>query len=71
MSEFIMLTESMTGGDTRPLLLPVSQIVHVQSGQIMRKDTHIRMIDHAGTGKSPYYFVKESIQEIAAKLGAK
>lgn len=69
MSKFILLTESMTGGDVRPLLLPVDQIVHIQCGQLLKKDTHIRMIDHAGTGKSPYYFVKETINQIAAKLG--
>lgn len=66
--KFIMLTESLTGGDTKALLLPVEQIVHIQQGNPSR-DTHIRMIDHAGTGKSPYYFVKESVEEIAAKLG--
>jgi hypothetical protein len=67
--KFIMLTECMTQGDTRALLLPVDKIAHAQQGMDGR-DTHIRMTHLNSQGKDAYYFVKESISEIAAKLGA-
>lgn len=67
MSKFIRLTESMTGGDTRTLLLPVNKIVHIQRG-LNGKDTHIRMNHINAEGRDAYYFVKDTIEEIAKKL---
>jgi hypothetical protein len=70
MSEFIKLTESLSRGDAKRLLLRKSQISHVQEGA-NGNDTHIRMI--AGNAnpdaRHTYYFVKESIDQIIAMLG--
>lgn len=69
MSEFILLTESLSRGEAKRLLLRKSQISHVQEG-IQGNDCHIRMI--AGNGdkdaRHTYYFVKESFDEIQKML---
>lgn len=62
MIKFIKLTESMTHGDTKPLLLNASYIAHIQGG-LSGKDTHIRLSDF-----KTFYFVKESAAEIWEKL---
>jgi hypothetical protein len=70
MSEFIKLTESLSRGDAKRLLLRKSQISHVQEGA-NGNDTHIRMISGNGDkdARHTYYFVKESIDQIIAMLG--
>lgn len=69
MSEFIRLTESLSRGEVKRLLLRKDQISHVQEGK-EGNDTHIRMI--VGNGNSDarhtYYFVKESIDQIEKML---
>lgn len=71
MSEFIRLTESLSRGDAKRLLLRKSQISHVQEGS-NGNDTHIRMIS-GNTGdkdaRHTYYFVKEKFDEIEKMLG--
>lgn len=70
MSKFIKLTESLSRGDSKRLLLRKDQISHVQEGA-NGNDTHIRMI--AGNGNADarhtYYFVKESFDQIEKMLG--
>lgn len=63
MTKFIMLTESMSNGDTQLLLLNTAYITHVQ-GRLTGRDTHIRMSILGHEGKQLYYFVKESAEEI-------
>lgn len=69
MSKFIKLTESLSRGEVKRLLLRKDQISHVQEGR-EGNDTHIRMI--AGNGNADarhtYYFVKEKIEEIEKML---
>lgn len=69
MSEFIRLTESMSRGDAKRLLLRKSQISHVQEGA-NGNDTHIRMISGNGDkdARHTYYFVKEKFEEIEKML---
>lgn len=56
--KLIKLTESMTGGDTKQLILNTAYVTHIQQG-LNGKDTHIRMSDF-----KTYYFVKESVDQV-------
>lgn len=69
MSKFIHLTESLSKGETKRLLLRKDQISHVQEG-IGGNDCHIRMISGNGDkdARHTYYFVKESFETIAELL---
>jgi len=58
MTKFIKLTETMSHGDNRSLVLNITNIAHVQQG-LNGRDTHIKMSDF-----KTYYFVKESVEEI-------
>lgn len=62
-TKFIKLTESMTGGDKKVLLLNTAYISHVQAGS-NGKDTHIKMCHQNSDGKNHYYFVSESASEV-------
>ena len=69
MSKFIRLTESLSRGDSKRLLLRKSQISHVQEGA-NGSDTHIRMIGGNGDkdARHTYYFVKEKFDVIEKML---
>lgn len=69
MSDFIQLTESLSRGETKKLLLRKSQISHVQEGA-NGNDCHIRMISGNGDkdARHTYYFVKEKFDEIKKLL---
>ncbi len=69
MSEFISLTESLSKGEVKRLLLRKSQISHVQEG-IQGNDCHIRMISGNGDkdARHTYYFVREKFDEIKKLL---
>ena len=69
MSEFICLTESLSRGQAKKLLLRKSQISHVQEGA-NGNDTHIRMISGNGDkdARHTYYFVKEKFDQIEKML---
>lgn len=69
MPKFILLTESLSRGQTKRLLLRKDQISHVQEG-IDGNDCHIRMISGNGDkdARHTYYFVKESFDAIAELL---
>lgn len=56
--KLIKLTESMTGGDTKQLILNTAYVTHIQQG-LNGKDAHIRMSDF-----KTYYFVKESVDQV-------
>lgn len=67
-TNFIRVTELMTGGDEKPLLLNINHIMHVQGG-LGTKNTHIRMNDHKTNDSKTYYFVKETVDEIQKMMG--
>ena len=69
MSKFIKLTESLSRGETKRILLRKDQISHVQEG-IQGNDCHIRMISGNGDkdARHTYYFVKESFEHIEKML---
>lgn len=62
-TKFIKVTEVMTGGDEKPLLINTDHIQHVQGG-LNGKNTHIRMSILNAKGDYSYYFVKETALEI-------
>jgi hypothetical protein len=69
MSEFICLTESLSRGEVKKILLRKSQISHVQEGS-NGNDCHIRMISGNGDkdARYTYYFVKEKFEVIEKML---
>lgn len=70
MTKFIKVTEVMTGGDEKPLLINMSHIQHVQGG-LHGKNTHIRMSIQNAKGDYSYYFVKETALEIWEQINSK
>lgn len=69
MTKFIRVTELMTGGEEKPLLLNTAHIMHVQGG-LGTKNTHIRMNDiRMNEHTKTYYFVKETVDEIQKLMG--
>ncbi len=66
MFKFIKLTEVLSRGDTKLLLLNVAYISHVQSGMGEKSDTHVRMANANVNGESKmgYYFVRETVEQI-------
>ena len=63
MIKFIRVTEHMSHGDRRVLLINTDHIAHIQDA-VNDKDTHIRMAHLGKDGHMVYYFVKESADEI-------
>ena len=70
MFKFIKLTEVMTGGDNKALLLNCVHISHIQNG-LNGKNTHVRMSVMNGRGEYAYYFVKETAEEIWEQINSK
>lgn len=67
MTKFIRVTEVMTDGDHKPLLLNIDCISHIQAG-LDGHNTHIRMTSLNKFGNAYYYFVKESMEDINRML---
>lgn len=63
MTKFIRVIESMTGGETRVLLINTDHIAHIQ-GAFNGKDTHIRMAHLGKDNSMVYYFVRDSAESI-------
>lgn len=62
MVRFIALTET---SNNRTILINVASIIYVTKGQ--KEDTYIRVsgaMDDAGKGKTFYFFVKETVEDI-------
>lgn len=62
-AKFIRVTEHMSGGDQRTLLINAAHIAHIQDA-FNDKDTHIRMAHLGKDGHMVYYFVKERADDI-------
>ena len=68
MTKFIKLTENLSRGDTKLLLLNVANISHIQSG-LNGGDTHVRMMNGKNSeDRASYYFVKEKFKDIERLL---
>ena len=65
----ITLTESLSRGEVKKLMLNVAYISHIQEG-LNGSDTHVRMMNLTADkdNRACYYFVKESFAEISLML---